>query len=47
MQIQILKAAMIAALLACAVGIATFARGAYEYSARGPIHDAGRIESPR
>ncbi|MFN3623957.1 MAG: hypothetical protein ACK4TP_07825 [Hyphomicrobium sp.] len=34
MQTQILKAAMIAALLACAVGIAAFARGAYEYSSR-------------
>lgn len=39
MQTQILKAAMIAALLACAIGIATFARGAYEYSARAPMHD--------
>lgn len=34
MQTQILKVAMMAALLACAIGIAAFARGAYEYSAR-------------
>ena len=34
MRIQILQAAMIAALLACAIGIAAFARGAYEYSVR-------------
>ena len=34
MQTQILKVAMMAALLVCAVGIAAFARGAYEYSLR-------------
>ena len=34
MQTQILKVAITAALLVCAVGIAAFARGAYEYSQR-------------
>lgn len=38
MQTQILKAAMIAALLASAVGIAAFARGAYDYSSRAAMH---------
>jgi hypothetical protein len=38
MQTQILKVAMIAALLACAVGIAAFARGAYDYSSRAAMH---------
>ncbi len=36
MQTQILKVAMIASLLACAVGIAAFVRGAYDYSSRYP-----------
>jgi len=30
---------MFAALLACAVGIAAFARGAYEYASRSPAFD--------
>jgi hypothetical protein len=34
MQTQILKVAMMAALLACAVGIAAFARAAYDYQPR-------------
>jgi hypothetical protein len=34
MQTQVLKVAIMAALLVCAVGIAAFARGAYEYSLR-------------
>jgi hypothetical protein len=34
MQTQILKVAITAALLVCAVAIAAFARGAYEYSLR-------------
>jgi len=42
MQTQILKVAMMAALLACAVGIAAFARGAYEFSTRTAVsHPAG------
>jgi len=42
MQTQILKVAMMAALLACAIGIAAFARGAYEFSTRiAASHSAG------
>lgn len=40
MQTQILKVAMMAALLACAIGIAAFARGAYEFSLRTAAIDS-------
>jgi hypothetical protein len=40
MQTQILKVAMIAAMLACAVGIAAFARGAYDYTPPVPAPGA-------
>lgn len=43
MRTQILKVAMIAAMLACAVGIAAFARGAYHYSPRMPVPQASDL----
>ena len=43
MRTQILKLAMIAAMLACAIGIAAFARGAYDYSARMPVPEASDL----